>query len=141
MRSFSLIFCVSWKLNNPILASCFDKIFFKCLSHIELSFHTHLVKKFGRFPEIKPPLQASSNVCTGTSMSEALIFALINPQYDERLFMKIENCKLRTSVEHDVYINCCFLFCFDIQNNFCMYTTYYPYVASFWKRYLYIIFW
>ena len=28
---------------------------------------------------------------TGKSMSEALIFASTNPQYDERLFMKIEN--------------------------------------------------
>ena len=45
-------------------------------------------------------------VCTGKSMSEALIFALTNPQSDERLFMKIENCKLRTSREHVVYINC-----------------------------------
>ena len=47
---------------------------------------------------------------TGKSMSEALIFALTNPQYDKRLFMKIENCKLRTSGEHDVYINCFFVF-------------------------------
>ena len=46
---------------------------------------------------------------TGKSLSEGNIFALTNPQYDERLFMKIENCKLRTSGEHDVYINC-FLF-------------------------------
>ena len=51
-------------------------------------------------------------------MPEALIFALTNPKYDERLFMNIENCKLRSSGEHDVCINC-FLFCFDIHNNFC----------------------
>jgi hypothetical protein len=47
---------------------------------------------------------------TGKSMSEGNIFALTNPQYDKRLFMKIENCKLRTSGEHDVYINCFFVF-------------------------------
>ena len=49
-----------------------------------------------------------STYCTGKSMSEGLIFELTNPQYDKRLFMKIENCKLRTSGEHDVYINCFF---------------------------------
>ena len=47
---------------------------------------------------------------TGKSMSEALIFASTNPKYGIRLFMKIENCKLRTSGEHDVYINCFFVF-------------------------------
>ena len=30
--------------------------------------------------------------------------------------MKIENCKLRISGEHDKLFSCC---CFDIQNNFC----------------------
>ena len=45
-------------------------------------------------------------------MSEALIFASTNPQYDYRLFIVHENCKLRILV----YTNCCF--CFDIQNNF-----------------------
>ena len=48
---------------------------------------------------------------TGKSMSEDLIFALTNPQYYKILFMKIANCKLRTSGEHVVYINC-FLFIF-----------------------------
>ena len=33
---------------------------------------------------------------TGKSFSEALILPLTNPQYDKRLFMRIENCKLRT---------------------------------------------
>ena len=45
---------------------------------------------------------------TGKSMSEDLIFALTNPQYYKILFMKIANCKLRTSGEHVVYINCFF---------------------------------
>ena len=49
-------------------------------------------------------------------MSEALIFVSTNPQYDDRLFIAHENCKLRIPAEHVVYTNCCF--CFDIQNNF-----------------------
>ena len=40
------------------------------------------------------------NVSTGKSMSEALIFALTNPQYDERLFMKI------VSSEHQENMMC-----------------------------------
>ena len=53
-------------------------------------------------------------------MSEALIFALTNPQYYKRLFMKIANCKLRTSGERVVYKpKLFFAYCFDIQNNFC----------------------
>ena len=52
-------------------------------------------------------------------MSEALIFASTNLHYDERLFMKTKNCKLITSGEHDVYINCFLFFCFDSQNIFC----------------------
>ena len=53
-----------------------------------------------------------SHFFTGKSISEALIFASTNPQYDERLFMKIENFNLRTSGEHDVYINCFFVLTF-----------------------------
>ena len=52
----------------------------------------------------------------GKSLSEALIFASTNPQYDDRLFIVHENCKLRIDEENVVYTNCCF--CFDIQNNF-----------------------
>ena len=48
--------------------------------------------------------------CTGKSLSEALIFASTNTQYDNRLF-----------IVHDM--TCCvhkllLLFCFEIQNNF-----------------------
>ena len=54
---------------------------------------------------------------TGKSLSEALIFASINPQYDYRLFIVHENCKLRIPAEHvDLWL--LFLFCSDIQNNF-----------------------
>ena len=49
-------------------------------------------------------------------MSEALIFASTNLQYDDRLFVVHENGKLRIPAEHIEYINCCFRF--DIQNNF-----------------------
>ena len=52
--------------------------------------------------------------CTGKSLSEALVFASTNPQYDNRLFIVHGNCKLRIPAEHVVYTNCCF----DIQNNF-----------------------
>ena len=45
---------------------------------------------------------------TGKSLSEALIFASTNPQYDNRLFIFHENCKLRIPAEHVVYTNCCF---------------------------------
>ena len=34
-------------------------------------------------------LLIKQNECTGKSLSEALIFALINPQYDNRLFMQL----------------------------------------------------
>ena len=37
--------------------------------------------------------------------SEALIFASTNPQYDDRLFIDHENCKLRIPAEQ-----CCFCF-------------------------------
>ena len=40
---------------------------------------------------------------TDKSLSEALIFAINNPQYDDRLFIVHENCKLRIPAEHVVY--------------------------------------
>ena len=40
-------------------------------------------------------------VCTGKSLSEALIFASINPQYDDRLFMALPVQYMKTtSAEH-----------------------------------------
>ena len=56
------------------------------------------------------------NHLLSTGKSEALIFVSSNQQYDNRLFVVHENCKLRIPAEHVVYTNCCF--CFDIQNNF-----------------------
>ena len=55
---------------------------------------------------------------TGKSMSEALSFALTNPQYYKRLFMKIANGKLRTSGEQVVYINCLFFFVLTFRTTF-----------------------
>ena len=48
----------------------------------------------------------SSN-STGKSMSEALILAATNPQYDKRLFIDLPVQYMKTtSSEHVVYINC-----------------------------------
>ena len=56
---------------------------------------------------------------TGKYLSEALIFASTNPQYDNRLFIesRVQYMKISSS-EQVVYTNCLF-FCFDIQNNLC----------------------
>ena len=44
---------------------------------------------------------------TGKSLSEALILASINPQYDDRLFIELRVQYMKTaSSEHAVYINC-----------------------------------
>ena len=55
-------------------------------------------------------MNMKSGNLTGKSMSKALIFASINPQYDNRLFieLRVQYMKI-TSSEHVVYINC-FLF-------------------------------
>ena len=51
-------------------------------------------------------------VITGKSLSEALILASANPQYDKRLFIDIPFQYMKTtSSEHIVYINC-----FECQN-------------------------
>ena len=62
-------------------------------------------------------LSKKTDLCTGKSLSESPFFASTNPQYDNKLFIVLENCKLRIPAEHVVYTNCCF--CFDIQNNLC----------------------
>ena len=61
---------------------------------------------------------------TGKSLSEALIFASTKPQYDNRLLIVNENCKLRRPAEHFVYTNCCFYFVLtfrtiSVHNMFC----------------------
>ena len=57
-------------------------------------------------------------ICTGKSLSEALILASTNPQYDDRLFIELRVQYMNiASSEHVVYTTC---FCFDIQNNLCL---------------------
>ena len=54
---------------------------------------------------------------TGKSVSEALIFESVNPQYDERLFIESpEKYKFRTCCVSTKIVFC---FYFDIQNNIC----------------------
>ena len=54
---------------------------------------------------------------TGKSLSEALILALVSPQYDTRLFIEFsKKYKLRTCSVQKLFF--CF-FCFDMQNNIC----------------------
>ena len=55
---------------------------------------------------------------TGKSLSEELIFASTNPQYDNRLFIVHEDCKLRITAEHVVYTNLTFRTIL-VQNIFC----------------------
>ena len=60
-------------------------------------------------------------VYTGKSLSEALILASTNPQYDKRLFieLRVQYMKIPSS-EHVENMLCTqIVFCFDIQNNLC----------------------
>ena len=46
-------------------------------------------------------------ICTGKSLSEALILGSTNPQYDKRLFIDLPVQYMKTtSSEHVLYINC-----------------------------------
>ena len=60
---------------------------------------------------------------TGKSLSEALIFATTNPQYDHRFFIELQVQYMKIpSSEHGENMLCTqivFCFCFDIQNNLC----------------------
>ena len=48
-----------------------------------------------------------AHILTGKSLSEALILASTNPQYDKRLFIDLALQYMKTtSSEHVVYINC-----------------------------------
>ena len=59
---------------------------------------------------------------TGKLLTEALIFASNNPQYDDRLFIELQVQYMKiASSEHVVYTNC-FLFLFWHSEQF-MYTT------------------
>ena len=75
--------------------------------------------------------------CTGTSLSEALIFASTNQQYDDRLFIELQVQYMNIpSSEHGKNMLCTEIVS-DIQNNFCT-----QYVLpmfckkkSFWQRF------
>ena len=56
---------------------------------------------------------------TGKSLSEALVFASTNPQYEDRLFIElnVQYMKIPSS-EHGENMLCTEIV-FDIQNNFC----------------------
>ena len=50
-------------------------------------------------------------LCTGKSLSEALILAATNPKYVKRLFIELQVQYMKTtSSEHVVYTNCFFVF-------------------------------
>ena len=57
-------------------------------------------------------MYCSTKSYTGQSLSEALIFATTNPQYDDRFFieLQVQYLKIASSEhvpsEHVVYINC-----------------------------------
>ena len=54
---------------------------------------------------------------TVKSVSEALIFESVNPQYDERLFIESpEKYKFKTCCIQKLFFFC---LCFHIQNNIC----------------------
>ena len=53
--------------------------------------------------------------CTGTSLSEALIFASTNPQYDDRLFIELQVQDMKIPSSNML----CTEIVSDIQNTFC----------------------
>jgi hypothetical protein len=59
----------------------------------------------------KRAIIARYNFSTGKSLSEALIFASTNPQYDDRLFIELQVQYMKiASSEYVVYTNCFFVF-------------------------------
>ena len=57
---------------------------------------------------------------TGKSLSEAIIFASTNPQYDQRLFIELQVQYMKIpSSEHGKNMLCTEIV-LDIQNNFCI---------------------
>ena len=56
---------------------------------------------------------------TGKSLSEALIFASTNPQYDKRLFIEVRVQYMKIPSSENKENTLCTEIVFDIQNNFC----------------------
>ena len=74
---------------------------------------------------------------TGKSLSEALIFASTNPQYDDRLFIELQVQYMKIpSSEHGENMLCTEIV-FDIQNNFCTQHVLSMFCKkkSFWQRF------
>ena len=66
-------------------------------------------------------ISSTIQIHTGKSLSEALVFASTNLQYDIRLFIElpVQYMKIPSS-EHGENMLCTqIVFCFDIQNNLC----------------------
>ena len=65
--------------------------------------------------------QSEKKILTGKSLSEALIFASTNPQYDDRLFieLRVQYMKIASSEHAQNMLYTQIVFCFDIQNNLC----------------------
>ena len=61
---------------------------------------------------------------TGKSLSEALIFASTNPQYDKRLFIELRVQYMKIPSSENKENKLCTEIVFDIQNNLC--TQYVP---------------
>ena len=87
----------------------FSSVFLHTGSFAQNFFQTDLIKR-----------------CTCKSLSEALILASTNPQYDNRLFIELqiqylhENYKHKSRLEHVAYKNCS-----ECQKHF-LYTTFSP---------------
>ena len=56
--------------------------------------------------------------CTGKPLSEALITASTNPQYDNRLFIELQIQYMKIPTQNMGRIFCVQEIVFDIQNNF-----------------------
>ena len=64
-------------------------------------------------------LGTKNDACTGKSLSEALIFASTNPQYDNRSFIELQVQYMKSpSSDHGANMLCTEIV-FDIQNNLC----------------------
>ena len=62
------------------------------------------------FAGITKPLEETLGIffllCTDKSLSEALIFASSNQQYDDRLFIELQVQNMKTTSLEHVYTNC-----------------------------------
>ena len=58
-------------------------------------------------------------IYTGKSLSEPVIFASANPQYDDRLFIEVRVQYMNIASSEQAQNTLLVSFCFDIQNNLC----------------------